>query len=90
MKRVGMKAPDMLGRISTRDDFVEFVDRLLEDLQRGADYWQNGSIESFLIALSDWPQSGMDECLEREGRTLPEDVPWDLFAELLFMAAIYE
>lgn len=71
--------------ISTRDDFGEYLLRVLEDYRgTGATEWTNNKLEHFLDGLSAFVLARIND--------LPgqEDASWQLFAELIAAATGYE
>jgi len=53
---------------------------------RGANGWENGTIEAFLDAAASWAEAS--EFGKNQG--LPEDNPWRQFAIFLYCGKIYE
>ena len=76
-----------LDSLQTRDDFVRFVELLIESFNEPGPPWQNATIESFLAALA---QSTRD--LEKyydsptEAAQNVESPNWQAVAGLLFSA----
>jgi hypothetical protein len=81
--------------------FLAFVRALVADLEdevakerakpsppysRGANGWENGTIEAFLDAAASWAEDS--EFGKRQG--LAEDNPWRQFAIFLYCGKIYE
>ena len=77
-------------KVGTREEFVAYVRDLLNDLENGERYWQNGSLEPFLEALAHWTEKRMPEYWEREGKNMPDNPTWRALAELLYVGAVYE
>jgi hypothetical protein len=85
-----MTADEMIDQIRTRDDFVTFVHQLKNEYEHEADYLENYDLTRFLDVLGFWTAHRMDDVFQRQGREVPAQPSWQLFAELLYMTAIYE
>ncbi len=68
--------------MKTRDDAVQAIHQLLADLKENPDSWENPTLERFLEAMAAW--------LEDSGKKHSEPPSWDLIAEMLQAAKIYE
>jgi hypothetical protein len=75
--------------IRTRQDFSQFVRLLRDDLVRNPDHWDNDTLLSFLDAMSGWA-ADMEGAFLNQGRSVPEEPTWRLFAQMLRAAQIYE
>lgn len=77
-------------RIRSQKEFVEFVDEFRQLLVDRPDLWgENKDIRNFLRALADSAVS-VQNAYENFNFTFPEDIKWDVFATILWMAADYE
>ena len=92
---------DKLDAVHDEETLVDFISALAADREdearkekaapsspygRGANGWENGSIEAFLCASSAWAESS------KNGMPLypkPEN-PWKRFADILYAGKIYE
>ncbi|QDQ25894.1 hypothetical protein FNU76_05750 [Chitinimonas arctica] len=75
--------------VSSRDDFIEFVDALRLDLSTNRTKWQNASLDDFLEALSAWVQD-MDGYYLNNNLPIPTSPEWKTIAEMMLAAKFYE
>ncbi len=77
-------------QISTRKDYVRYVEQLRHDLEHNPDNWQNRDLKSFLEALSRYAQD-VDGYYMNSSISVDADEPsWRVFADLLTGASMYE
>jgi hypothetical protein len=75
--------------IKSKEDLAGFVEALREDLLRNPDSWENPTLESYLDAMAAWIRS-MDNYRRNIGEQ-PSEIPtWEVFADILSAAKIYE
>ena len=76
-----------LDSLHTRDDFVRFVDLLVESFREPGSPWENATMESFLTALAQATRNleryydSVDEAVQNV-----ESPSWEAVAGLLFSA----
>lgn len=71
--------------ISTRDDFGDYLLRVLGDFREtGASEWENNTLERFLDGLSAFALARV------HGKQGQEDASWQLFAEIIAAATGHE
>lgn len=76
--------------VTSRVDFIAFVQRLQENLQCHSEEWENTSLERFLEALARYADV-FDAYVRNVGSPIdPEQPSWQLFAVLLCGAKVYE
>lgn len=76
--------------VKTREDFIRFLDLLLEDYQRSTNEWENNSLPSYLSALSAYSED-VDGYYHNFNIPFdPTTVSWGIFADLLRGAVVYE
>jgi hypothetical protein len=73
----------------TRADLAGFIDRLADSLVEEPGDWENDSLEDFLRAWSAW-LSDMDGYFINNGWAVPESPTWELIADMLLGAKVYE
>jgi hypothetical protein len=79
-----------------RESFANFVYHLRDDWEANrtdatkATYWQNPDMPHFLDSMGYWVRHEMSEMYERQGIEMPPNEFFEHFANLLFVAAIYE
>jgi hypothetical protein len=78
-----------LDQIITREDFVSFIKALASDYINSPDKWENSTIDRYLEALAAWVED-MDGYYRNMGETVPVDIDWKAFANMLMAAKMYE
>ena len=92
-----MDAYDQLERVDGPESFLKFVQLLIEDREReigkpidlcgrGANGWENHTIEDFLEAAAAWAKDS--DFGARQG--MSDESPWKRFAAFLWCGKIYE
>ncbi|WP_444886544.1 DUF7660 family protein [Microbulbifer sp. JMSA008] len=81
--------PNKLGEIKTRADFSSFILDVLEDFKNNASTWENTDLANFLEAMAAWTED-MDGFYANQGKGMPENIQWKVFAEIIYAARIYE
>lgn len=79
--------PEIIAAITTKEDFLHFLNCLQNDFAKHPEDWQNGSISDFLEAAASWMQD-YSVCNA-------DDIDWNkpdyrMFAKMLYMGKIYE
>jgi len=80
---------DKISLITTKEDFVEFLSDLRNDLLNRPDEWENPTLERFLDAMAAWVDA-IQICSEHTGNKELLYPSWKTFAEILYAAKIYE
>jgi len=75
--------------VTTLEELSEFITQLSKDLKSNKAEWENADLHSFLEAMSAWVYS-MEGYYKNKGDVLPDDIPWKLFASILYAAKVYE
>ncbi|MEL7106174.1 MAG: hypothetical protein AAGM21_09650 [Pseudomonadota bacterium] len=75
--------------VQSSADLSEFVEELRLSLANSNEDWENVTLDPYLDAIGRWLGS-VEQLFKNTGRELPSEVPWGLFAEVLFAASIYE
>jgi hypothetical protein len=71
--------------VSSRDEFATFLERVLTDYRTsGRDEWENTTLESFLDALGAFAGARL---VDQDNQ---EEPTWQLFAEMILAATVYE
>ncbi len=77
-------------KISDRKSFIAFVELLVEDLKTNNPEWENRTLGDFLQALSDYTND-IQGYYDNTGQQINADIPtWNLFADILRGARVYE
>lgn len=84
-----MRVEDFQPQVRTREDLARFVGLLQEDLRVNVQEWENVTLEDFLSALGGWV-SDMPGWFRNQGMAEPDQPTWNLLAQLLLAAAVYE
>jgi len=74
--------------MKTREDFVAFVEAFRKDLVQDPEAWHNTDLPSFLEALAAWVADTNDDYFNQKKPT-PENVSWNIFADILMAASVY-
>ncbi|MEY4591066.1 MAG: hypothetical protein RL497_3142 [Pseudomonadota bacterium] len=80
---------DELDKLATKEDFSKFVFGMLDDFRSDSANWENQDLPSFLEAIAAWSKD-MDGFYANQGRAIPKDINWKVFAEILYAARVYE
>jgi len=80
---------NQLENVKTRTEFSEFVLALLKDFRDNQASWENQDLPSFLEAMSAWIED-MDGFYANQGKEIQTDIPWQIFADILFASRVYE
>lgn len=78
-----------LSMIKSKEDFIEFVQFLRNDLLSNKQRWENVTLEDYLDGIENWVES-MEEYYEHMKVEIPKDINWRVFADILMAASIYE
>ncbi|MBL8203353.1 MAG: hypothetical protein JNM09_03930 [Blastocatellia bacterium] len=76
-----MRPEELFESISSREDFMRFLEALIADYGNSTDEWENTSIEHFLEAMHAWAT---------DAQRLRDDPSWRDFAHLLLAGKRYE
>lgn len=75
-------------RVETKEDFLRLVARLAAD--KDSQQWSNSSATEYVEALGSWLEDA-DDFYRNTGRAVDTSQPsWQLFADMLQAARIYE
>ena len=84
-----MNAADPIKSISSRADFVSFVQSLSEQFRANPQMWENKDLGSYLAALAAWVED-MDGYYINRGLPVPQRPDWQHVADMLKAATLYE
>jgi len=73
----------------TRSELVAFLDRLADSGLEEPELWENDNLIDFLRGLSAW-LNDMDGYFLNRGEDVPAQPTWQLIAQMLLAARIYE
>lgn len=72
-----------------RDEFVKIVGEIAATLGSDPDIWENTTVHDYLSAMAAWVED-MDGYFENLGDPVPTHPTWELFAQILQAARVYE
>jgi hypothetical protein len=75
--------------LDTKEDFISFLDLLVQDLRNNPSAWENKSLESYLEAVASWT-ADMEGYYQNNNLPIPQNVNWKVFANILIAAKMYE
>lgn len=75
--------------VNTKAEFVKFLERLQADLKQNPNAWENPSLDRYLGAMAAWVDDS-GGYYRNAKQTVPTDINWRFFAEVLTAARIYE
>lgn len=75
--------------INTKQDFLAFLELLIQDLRTKPGEWENNNLESYLGAVSSWT-ADMEGYFINNNLPVPEKVDWRTFGMILMAAKVYE
>lgn len=78
-----------VNEINSKEDFIDFVELLASNLKNNPEEWVNKSLPDYLGSISSWTED-MEGYYQNNGMTMPENVNWKVFANILIAAKMYE
>lgn len=75
--------------IKSRNDFIVFIQYLIDDFRENPENWENKTIPDYLEAMQSWIED-MDNYYINMKRPIPHDVDWKTFADILMASKMYE
>jgi hypothetical protein len=84
-----MELHDLVDQVQTRHDLVGFIQTLHRDLATNGSEWENPTLDRFLEALAAWTED-MDGYFRNRGQKVPSEPTWQLIADMLHAAHLYE
>lgn len=84
-----MKLGDEDKKVNSRIEFVTFLQAFREDLKHNPEKWENGDLSSFLEAMAAWIED-MEGFYLNQNRPVPDQPTWNVLAEILLAARVYE
>lgn len=79
----------VIEEIKTKQDFISFVELLIEDLKNNSQEWSNNNLNDYLEGIANWTED-MDGYYINNNLTIPNNIHWKVFANILIAAKIYE
>jgi len=75
--------------IQTKDDFIGFLQLLVQNIKSHPEEWENKSLDSYLEGIASWTED-MEGYYQNNNLPIPQSVDWKLFANILMAAKMYE
>ena len=75
--------------VRTREDLARFLQEALSDLQNRPEEWENDTLERFLEAWAAWVED-LPGWYANRGETMPDQPDWNLLANMVMAARVYE
>ncbi|MBR1530074.1 MAG: hypothetical protein IJ642_12375 [Oscillospiraceae bacterium] len=72
----------MLGKIKTREKFIEFMKLYIPTVEDSA-------VKAYLESIAAWTED-MDGYYHNTKKEIPQNINWDFIASLLYIGSIYE
>jgi hypothetical protein len=84
-----MKFKQKIDEISNKEDFVNFVELLVSDLNSNPNDWTNKDLSEYLEAVARWTED-MEGYYRNLNIPMPENIDWKVFASILVSGKMYE
>lgn len=84
-----MNLSNEIEKVNTKEDFLRFLELLIEDYRLEKDSWENKDLGNYLEAMYSWIED-MEGYFEYIKMPAPQKVDWKFFANVLIAATIYE
>ena len=81
---------DSTNKITSRQEFVDFLNRLLVDYKTNKSEWENVDLESFLEAMVAYTESINSFYKNTNQNINADNSSWKTFADIFIGARIYE
>ncbi len=78
---------EKINRISSKDDFIEYIRSLVADYTNNKDEWENITIPNYLEEIASWIE---DYSVAPQNDIEWEKIDYRILAQLLYMGKIYE
>lgn len=78
-----------INEINSKEDFVNFVELLVANLNSNPNEWVNTTLSEYLEGVASWTED-MEGYYHNNNNPVPESVNWKVFANILIAAKMYE
>ncbi len=75
--------------VNSKEDFLRFMNALMNDLKTNSDQWENKTLADYLSAMQSWTED-MEGYYINNNIPIPENICWKIFADILMAATMYE
>jgi hypothetical protein len=76
-------------KITNKQQFLEFMQLLIDDFKNNPNEWENKTVNDYLDAIKSWTDD-MDGYYVNNNLPVPTNVNWQVFANILIAAKMYE
>lgn len=80
---------EILKIIKSKEDFIEFINVLIKDMNEKPGEWEDKPVMSYLESIQSWVED-MDGYYQNTKQEVPQDINWNFIATLLYVGKIYE
>ena len=80
---------EKIEQVTTKDQFLEFLNLLTKDFKHNVDEWENKSIDNYLEAIESWIED-MEGYYMNSGLPVPNNIDWNFLATIFYVGKIYE
>lgn len=80
---------EILKKIKSKEDFIEFINVLLKDFNENPQDWEDKQVYSYLESIQSWVED-MEGYYTNTKQDIPKDINWNFVATLLYVGKIYE
>ena len=84
-----MFSKNMTYNIKNREDFIIFLEKLLEDFRKEKN-WENNNLESFIEGMLSWVEDADGYYKNINQMEVLSNPSWRLFADILIASTMYE
>jgi hypothetical protein len=84
-----MFSKNMTSNIKNREDFIIFLEKLLEDFRKEKN-WENNNLESFIEGMLSWVEDADGYYKNINQMEVLSNPSWRLFADILIASTMYE
>lgn len=84
-----MEVYEKINTIHTREEFIDFMNSLIEDKEVNPEEWENVNVSEYLEAIAYWVED-MDGYYRNMNLEMPKNLDWRFIATLFYVGKIYE
>ncbi|MEY9974758.1 hypothetical protein ABH966_005175 [Lysinibacillus sp. RC46] len=84
-----MEFYEKIEQVTTKDQFLEFLNLLTKDFKHNVDEWENKSIDNYLEAIESWIEV-MESFYKNSDLPVPNNIDWNFLAQIFYVGKIYE
>lgn len=75
--------------VKTKEDFLRFLEMLVNDKKSNAEEWENKSVEEYLLSIQSWTED-MEGYYENNNLEVPQNIDWNFISTIFYVGKIYE